>query len=116
MTNDHLREYDLPNWLHCNGQKFKWLLNVVPVSLTGFLHSNTTANRGYRAAELAVWNEVKKGEVNKIVLLFRWQTALQLHTMDIQLEELQQRLTKRLELIGKMYFEEARNYNSEETK
>ncbi len=97
--NDHrgfLREYDLPNWLHFNGYKFKWLLDVVPVSLTGFRHHNTTANRGYRAAELAVWNEVKKGEVNKIVLLFVWRLhALHLHTLDIELEELQQRLTKR---------------------
>ncbi len=96
--NDHrdfLRECDLPNWLHCNGQKFKWLLNVVPVSLTGFRHHNTTANRGYRAAELAVWNEVKKGEVNKILLLFLWRLhALHLHTLDIDLEEIQQSLIR----------------------
>lgn len=95
VDRDFLRGHDLANWLHCNGHKFKWLLNVVPVSLTGFRHSNTTANRGYRAAELAVWNEVKKGEVNKILLLYLWRRhALHLHTLDIQLEDMQQGLTK----------------------
>jgi len=84
-----IRESDLPNFLLCNGHRLYPLIRDFPVLPTGFKHSNTKPNAGYRRAELELWNAVANGHVNKTYMFFVWQLYAQtLHRMCVRFDKM----------------------------